>query len=67
MLISLILLLDFWVACRKSPWSSHFVISNVNKRLAGKDGYTYDLEWSPDFINPPIKQEVTMVPPTYIE
>jgi len=52
---------------RTSPWAAHFVVSNVNKELAGADGYTYDLEWSPDAINPPINQRVRGVPPTYIE
>jgi hypothetical protein len=42
-------------------------VTNVNKDLKGADGYTYDLEWSPDAINPPIKQKVTLVPPSYIE
>ncbi len=52
---------------RTSPWAAHFVVSNVTKELAGADGYTYDLEWSPDAINPPINQRVRGVPPTYIE
>ena len=52
---------------RTSPWAAHFVVSNVNKDQDGPDGYTYDLEWSPDAINPPINQNVRGVPPTYIE
>eukprot|EP00884_Botryococcus_braunii_P002002 jgi/Botrbrau1/11802/Bobra.0224s0008.2 len=52
---------------RASKWAAHFQVSNVNKGWDGEDGYTYDLEWSPDGINPPIKQKVTMMPPTYIE
>lgn len=52
---------------RTSPWAAHFAVTNVNGALEGRDGYTYDLEWSPDAINPPIRQRVRGVPPTYIE
>ena len=52
---------------RTSPWAAHFAVTNVNGALEGADGYTYDLEWSPDAINPPIRQRVRGVPPTYIE
>ncbi|KAK9814221.1 hypothetical protein WJX72_002503 [[Myrmecia] bisecta] len=52
---------------RTQPWASHFKVTNVNKELVRKDGYTFDLEWSPDGINPPIAQNVKCIPPSYIE
>jgi hypothetical protein len=52
---------------RASQWASHFEIGNVNKDLAPGEAYTYDLEWSPDAIKPPIRQRVRGVPPAYIE
>ncbi|KAK9835403.1 hypothetical protein WJX81_007403 [Elliptochloris bilobata] len=52
---------------RTSPWAAHFAVTNVKGDLGSADGYMYDLEWSPDAINPPIRQRVRGVPPTYIE
>ena len=54
-------------ACRASQWASHFEITNVNRDLAPGEAYTYDLEWSPDAVKPPIRQRVRGVPPAYIE
>lgn len=53
--------------CRASQWASHFEVTNVNKDKGPGDAYTYDLEWSPDAIKPPINQKVKGVPPVYIE
>lgn len=53
--------------CRASQWANHFEVTNINKDLGELEGYTYDLEWSPDAIKPPIKQKVRGVPPAYIE
>ena len=52
---------------RASQWASHFEITDVNKDLKAGEAYTYDLEWSPDAVKPPIKQNVRAVPPAYIE
>ena len=52
---------------RASQWASHFEITDVNKDLKAGEAYTYDLEWSPDAVKPPIKQKVRAVPPAYIE
>lgn len=54
-------------ARRASPWATHFEVTNVNKDLGPGEAYTYDLEWSPDAIKPPIQQRVRGVPPAYIE
>jgi hypothetical protein len=54
-------------ACRASQWANHFEVTNINTDLGNAEGYTYDLEWSPDAIKPPIKQKVRGVPPAYIE
>ena len=53
--------------CRASQWASHFNITNINKDLKEGEAYTYDLEWSPDAVKPPIQQKVRGVPPAYIE
>lgn len=42
-------------------------MTNLNKDKGPGDAYTYDLEWSPDAIKPPINQKVKGVPPAYIE
>ena len=42
-------------------------MTNVNADLAPGEAYSYDLEWSPDAIKPPIRQRVRGVPPAYIE
>ena len=52
---------------RASQWASHFNITNINKDLKEGEAYTYELEWSPDAIKPPIQQKVRGVPPAYIE
>lgn len=52
---------------RTSEWASHFKLSNVNKALDQPDGYTYDLEWSPDGMKAPYTQNVSFVPPSFIE
>ena len=52
---------------RASQWATHFEITDVNKHLKAGEAYTYDLEWSPDAVKPPIKQNVRAVPPAYIE
>ena len=39
----------------------------MNKNMGPGEAYTYDLEWSPDAIKPPIQQRVRGVPPAYIE
>jgi len=60
--------LSAWcVCCRASQWASHFEITDINKNLKDGEAYTYDLEWSPDSVKPPIKQNVRGVPPAYIE
>lgn len=41
---------------RQSQWAAHFRVWDINKRRPGPDGYTYELEWSPDGFNPPITQ-----------
>ena len=41
---------------RASQYSAHFKVSDVNKRRKGPDGYTYELEWSPDGSSAPITQ-----------
>ncbi|KAK9792055.1 hypothetical protein WJX73_008202 [Symbiochloris irregularis] len=51
---------------RESKWATHFKIWDVNKRQTWPDGYTYELEWSPDGINPPIQQAVTCIAPSFI-
>ncbi|EIE23217.1 Rieske-domain-containing protein [Coccomyxa subellipsoidea C-169] len=50
-----------------SQWANHFEVTNLNKDKGPGDAYTYDLEWSPDAIKPPINQKVKGVPPAYIE
>ena len=55
------------MCCRASQWATHFEITDVNKNLKAGEAYTYDLEWSPDAVKPPIKQNVRAVPPAYIE
>lgn len=55
------------VPCRTSEWATHFKLSNVNKALKQPDGYTYDLEWSPDGMKAPTTQHVSFVPPAFIE
>ncbi|CAL8465289.1 g4824 [Coccomyxa elongata] len=52
---------------RASQWANHFEVTNLNKDKGPGDAYTYDLEWSPDAIKPPIHQKVKGVPPAYIE
>jgi hypothetical protein len=52
---------------RASQWANHFEVTNLNKDKGPGDAYTYDLEWSPDAIKPPINQKVKGVPPAYIE
>ena len=47
-----------------SPWANHFRITGDR---VSPEGFTYDLEWSPDAINPPIRQTVTFHPPSLIE
>lgn len=55
------------IVCRASQWANHFEVTNLNKDKGPGDAYTYDLEWSPDAIKPPIHQKVKGVPPAYIE
>ena len=55
------------ILCRASQWANHFEVTNLNKEKGPQDAYTYDLEWSPDAIKPPIHQKVKGVPPAYIE
>ncbi|KAI8475277.1 MAG: Rieske-domain-containing protein [Monoraphidium minutum] len=53
---------------RASPYSSHFVVSDVNRDLApGEDGYSFRLQWSPDARSPPIDQIVKFTPPGHLE
>ena len=66
-LVKVLMSLGMLPDCRLQPWASHFKISNVNKDLKHKDRYTFDLEWSPDGINPPLTQNVIGVPPALVE
>ncbi|KAK9814616.1 hypothetical protein WJX72_008759 [[Myrmecia] bisecta] len=52
---------------RDNPWANHYKIRNVNAGCACQDGFTFDLEWSPDGQQPPVLTKVSCEPPAYLE